>query len=82
MAKSRFFTVGNDNSDQFEPLKMSFMVKKIINSIDLTACKDPEDFFVGKERVIMVEGINLKISLTKEGFDDIKNKNLVKPENS
>jgi len=30
----------------------------------------------------MVEGINLKISLTKEGFDDIKNKNLVKPEDS
>jgi len=27
MAKSRFVGVGMDNSDQFEPLKMSFMIK-------------------------------------------------------
>ena len=66
MAKSRFMGVGADNSDQFEPLKMSFMIKSIIKNIDLSAYGDmAEDHFVGKERVIMVEGINLKVSLTK-----------------
>jgi hypothetical protein len=32
----------------------------------------------------MVEGINLKLSLTKEGFEDIKNKkkSSVKPEDA
>lgn len=82
MAKSRFSTVGMDNSDQFEKLKMSFMINKVIQSIDLTAYKNPEEFFVGMERVVMVGGINLKVSLTKELFEDINNKRSVKPEDA
>jgi hypothetical protein len=35
MIKSRFTTVGMDNSDQFEPLKMSFMLDSIIKGIDI-----------------------------------------------
>lgn len=73
MAKSRFFGVGMDNSDQFEPLKMSFMIKQIIKNIDIEGQGEgAETYFVGMERVVMVEGINLKVNLTKEAFDDIK----------
>ena len=73
MAKSRFFGVGMDNSDQFEPLKMSFMIKQIIKNIDIEGQGEgAEAYFVGMERVVMVEGINLKVNLTKEAFDDIK----------
>lgn len=81
MAKSRFFGVGMDNSDQFEPLKMSFMAEKIIKSIDISK-EDAENYFVGMERVVMVEGINVKVNLTKQAFDDIKAGNVVTKENA
>ena len=83
MAKSRFMGVGMDNSDQFEPLKMSFMIKQIIKSIDIAGQGEgAENYFVGMERVVMVEGINIKVNLTKQAFDDIKAGNQVTPENS
>jgi hypothetical protein len=47
------------------------MIKKVIESIDITS-ENAEKVFVGKEKVVMVEGINIKISLTKKGFDGIK----------
>ena len=36
MAKSRFISVGTDNTSQFEPLYMSYMVKRIVSYIDLS----------------------------------------------
>ena len=81
MAKSRFSGVGMDNSDQFEPLKMSFMIRQVIKALEIEEKgEDAEDFFVGKERVIMVEGINLKVCLTKDAFDNIIMKRDVTPE--
>jgi hypothetical protein len=72
MAKSRFMGVGMDNSDQFEPLKMSFMIKSIIKSINIKGQGEgAEQYFVGMERIVMVEGINIKVNLTKQAFDDI-----------
>lgn len=72
-----------DNSDQFEPLKMSFMIKQIIKSIDIAGQGEgAENYFVGMERVVMVEGINVKVNLTKQAFDDIKAGNPVTPENA
>lgn len=48
---------------------MSFMIKQIIKSIDIESKGETaEDFYVGRERVVMVGGINLKINLTKEAF--------------
>lgn len=82
MIKSRFSGVGMDNSDQFEPLKMSFMIKQIIKNIDWESHGDAEkarSYFVGHERVVMVEGINLKLALTDEGFTNIINKKPVEP---
>jgi hypothetical protein len=76
MIKSRFTTVGMDNSDQFEPLKMSFMLDSIIKGIDIqNQFKGDKEmaraYYVGLEKVVMVEGINLKIILSNESFDKI-----------
>lgn len=76
-----------DNSDQFEPLKMSFMIKQIIKSISLDNEElpnkvTPEEHYPGKERVVMVGGINLKICLTTEALENIKAKKEVTPEES
>lgn len=53
MAKSRFISVGTDNTTQFEPLYMSYMVKRIVSYIDLSAA-DSEQVFVEKEKMISV----------------------------
>lgn len=42
MIKSRFVSVGMDNSDQFEDMQMSFMVNKIIKNIDIRGVENPE----------------------------------------
>jgi hypothetical protein len=55
MCKSRFISVGMDNSDQFEDMQTSFMVNKIIKNIDLTAGGEnsAEQYYVNKERILM-----------------------------
>lgn len=53
MCKSRFISVGMDNSDQFEDMQMSFMVNKIIKNIDLNTAENPEHYYINKERILM-----------------------------
>lgn len=79
MCKSRFIQVGMDNSDQFENDQTSFMVNKIINNIDLNVVKDPDTYFPGKERILMFQGVVLKICLPQQYYNDIKGKKKVQP---
>jgi hypothetical protein len=53
MAKSRFISVGTDNTTQFEPLYTSYMVKRIVSFIDLSDAES-EQVFVEKEKMISV----------------------------
>jgi hypothetical protein len=53
MAKSRFIIVGTDNTTQFEPVYMSYMVKRISRYINLSGA-DSEQVFVDKEKMISV----------------------------
>ena len=71
MIKSRFMSVGMDNSNQFESTQMSFMVNKIVKNIDLDVAND-EQYYVGKERILMFQGVVLKIGLEKEAYDNLK----------
>ena len=78
MGKSRFFKVGMDNTDQFEPLRLSLVVKQIIKNIDV---KQPNarKIYVDNEKKILVEGIQLKIRLSEDHFEDIVNKKEIGP---
>jgi len=69
MVKSRFTKMGVDNSGQFEPHYMQKVQEKIASSIkesfaSIKACnppKDPDEFYNEKERMVLVEGVNLKL---------------------
>lgn len=75
LCKSRFMSVGMDNSTQFEGIQLSFMVNKIIKNIDVSGMENPEEFYVDRERVVMLQGIALKICLPSEYFPDVKKRN-------
>jgi hypothetical protein len=72
MVKSRFTHVGMDNTEQFEPVRISMVANKISSYIDLKKHSDPENYFIDKERMILVEGISLKICLNQQHFDQIE----------
>jgi hypothetical protein len=78
MCKSRCMSVGMDNSDQFEDMQMSFMVNKIIKNIDLTSHESPESYYINKERILMFQGVVLKICLPEQQYRDIKARKEVK----
>lgn len=79
MCKSRCMSVGMDNSDQFEDMQMSFMVNKIIKNIDVSAVENPETYYINKERILMFQGVVLKICLPEQNFKDIRSRKVVKP---
>jgi hypothetical protein len=61
MVKSRFSSVGTDNSHQFEGTYTALLAKKIIQQIDLSM---PDEFYADKERLIQIEGISIKVVLS------------------
>jgi len=79
MCKSRCMSVGMDNSDQFEDIQTSFMVDKIIKNIDISAVENPDQYYVNKERILMFQGVVLKIRLPLNYYEDIKSRRKVKP---
>lgn len=72
MAKSRFVSVGIDNTQQFQPTYLSFLVNRIIRVI-------PFDFhqrhsktkeatkrrFVNRKKMIPIDGVQLAVNLTE-----------------
>jgi hypothetical protein len=79
LIKSRYRKIGIDNSGQFEPLYMKYLVDNITNSVkaDITARgqinkhDNPEDFYIDKERMVTVEGVSLKVCFTAEDFQTL-----------
>jgi len=73
MIKSRFFPVGIDNSYQFAKEFASLMAEKITYEIEVD--KQDKDAgrkkYIGKERLIEVEGVKLKICLPEQRFEDL-----------
>ena len=82
MIKSRFLHVGVDNTEQFEPVRLSMVANKISTHIDLKKPKDPESFYIDKERMIMVHGISLKIYLNQESYKAVKSGTPILPEDA
>lgn len=70
MIKSRFINVGMDNTEQFEPIRLSMVANKISSHIEIK--KKAEEYYIDKERMILVEGISLKICLNQQHFEQIK----------
>ena len=77
MIKSRFINMVKDPSLEFEEIKMRKTVERIIQCIDykMAHC---ELFYVGKERMIKSGTIFIKVCMTQEDFENIKNKVTVK----
>jgi len=76
MIKSRFINMVKDPSLEFEEIKMRKMIERIIDSIEY---KMPygDLFYVGKERMIKNGTIFIKVNMTQEDFENIKNKVMV-----
>lgn len=79
MCKSRWQSVGIDNSSQFEDIQMSNMVNKIIKNIDLYNIERPDEYYINRERILIFQGVSIKICLPQIYFDDIKARKEVKP---
>ena len=79
LIKSRYRKIGIDNSGQFEPLYMKYLVDNITKSVkaDISARAqvnkhdNPEDFYIDKERMVTVEGVSLKVCFTAEDFQTL-----------
>ena len=77
LIKSRYRKIGIDNSGQFEPLYMKYLVDNITNSVkaDIQAKgqnnNDHDSFYVDKERMVTVEGVSLKVCFTAEDFQTL-----------
>lgn len=67
MIKSRFIMVGMDNSEQFEPSNMTLIAKKITKLINYKM-DNAQDFYIGKERMVQVDGVPLKVCMTQKFF--------------
>jgi len=67
MIKSRFMSVGMDNSDQFEDFKMGLLANRIIKHIDLDM-PNVEAFYVNKERLVQVQGVIIKVCFPEREF--------------
>ena len=65
MIKSRLVSVGLNKSYQFEKQYMHLMVEKITYEIDISQNDQGKSaqFYVDYERLIVVDGVNLKICL-------------------
>lgn len=55
------------------------MVNKIIKNIDLNTAENPEHYYINKERILMFQGVVLKICLPENYFKDIRARRNVKP---
>lgn len=77
--------MGIDNSYKFSKEYMSLMAEKITDEIEINVNQKSkaEEYYVGYERIILVEGVRLKICLQKSHFDQIVQHEMeVQPENS
>ena len=76
LIKSRYRKIGIDNSGQFEPQYMKYLVDNITKSVTADIATrsqvdkrdNPEDFYIDKERMVTVEGVSLKVCFTAEDF--------------
>ena len=66
-----------DPSLEFEEIKMRKMIERIIDSIDYKI-QYSDLFYVGKERMVKSGTIFIKVNMTQEDFENIKNKVMVK----
>tara|TARA_B110000285_G_scaffold149011_1_gene166330 strand:- start:1029 stop:2306 length:1278 start_codon:yes stop_codon:yes gene_type:complete len=85
MIKSRFSKVGIDNSNQFEPMRLSLVVKQIVHQIRKNIEAEPKDAkkrYVDNEKRILVENIQLKIKLSERAFDEIKSNKEIDPKDA
>ena len=77
MVKSRFYTIGMDQNDQFDPLYMSFMINRICSAIDFDLLQNKRTFaqtkkkFVNKKRKVVKNGARIYIKLTEKAYDSI-----------
>ena len=77
MIKSRFINMVKDPSLEFEEIKMRKMIERITDSIDYKM-QYSDAFYVGKERMVKSGTIFIKVNMTHEDFENIKNKVMVK----
>lgn len=72
VCKSRFVKVGIDNSQQFEPKYMCYLIDDLLKEV----AKKPEKFtdskWIDKQRGIEYEGIEVKIKFTESDFFKVK----------
>ena len=79
LIKSRYRKIGIDNSGQFEPLYMKYLVDNVTKSVkadiyargQVNKHDNPEDFYIDKERMVTVEGVSLKVCFTAEDFQTL-----------
>ena len=76
MIKSRFINMVKDPSLEFEEIKMRMMIDRIIQAIDYRM-EHADVFYVGKERMVKSGTIFIKVCMTEEDFENIKNKVIV-----
>ena len=77
MIKSRFINMVKDPSLEFEEIKMRKMVERITANIDYKM-EHCDLFYVGKERMVKSGAVYIKVLMTKDDFENIKNKVTIK----
>lgn len=94
LIKSRFTSIGTDQTDKFNPLYMSQMINKIAESINFDLNQSNRSFlqtrryYVDQKRKLRVENTTIKIKITKQGWEDLfmskvlNEKFLIPPENA
>ena len=94
LIKSRFTSIGTEQTDKFDPLYMSLMINKIAESIEFDLDQDhrtfdqTKKFYVNQRRKLRVENTTIKIQITEAGWEEIfmskvlNEKFLILPENA
>ena len=82
MAKSKFIKVGVDQTQQFEPIYLSKMINKIVNSMDFDLLQEERSFCKTKQkytrtRNVQVDGVSIKCKMTEEAFTKAFNKTVL-----
>ena len=86
LIKSRFLNIGVDVSYLFEPMYMSLMVNRIIESIDMDVKmlkrnhQQTKEHFVNQHRSVDVEQVGIKIKLSEKAFNEIYEKKFSDPD--
>lgn len=81
MCKSRFMKVGTDNTTQFDKAYMAELANLIMISTD-PFIKDADQYYIGKERMIKTQGVQLKIFLNEEDFRNLRNREIIKQDDA